>query len=86
MYTLVDSKNSYSMRPEGTASCARAIIQGGLTNTINKVWYCGLFLDMKDHKKEDIDSFHQFGAEYIGVEGFEADVEIVLLADFIWKN
>ena len=45
-----------------------------------------LFLDMKDHKKGRYRQFHQFGAEYIGVEGFEADVEIVLLADFIWKK
>ena len=87
MYTFVDSKkNSYSMRPEGTASCARAIIQGGLTNTINKVWYCGPFFRHERPQKGRYRQFHQFGAEYIGVEGFEADVEIVLLADFIWKK
>ena len=87
MYTFVDSKkNSYSMRPEGTASCARAIIQGGLTNTINKIWYCGPFFRHERPQKGRYRQFHQFGAEYIGVEGFEADVEIVLLADFIWKK
>ena len=87
MYTFVDSKkNSYSMRPEGTASCARAIIQGGLANTINKIWYCGPFFRHERPQKGRYRQFHQFGAEYIGVEGFEADVEIVLLADSIWKK
>ena len=86
MYTFVDSKkNSYSMRPEGTASCARAIIQGGLTNTINKVWYCGPFLDAKDHKKEDIDSFINLEQVHRS-RRFEADVKLFYLQILFGKN
>ena len=44
MYTFVDSKkNSFSMRPEGTAACARALIENGLHDSINRLWYLGPF-------------------------------------------
>ena len=58
MYTFRDSKdNPISMRPEGTAACARSLIENGLNDSINKIWYSGPFLDMKGRKKEDIVNF-----------------------------
>ena len=87
MYSFLDSKkNSISMRPEGTASCARALIQNGLTNSINKVWYSGPFFRHERPQKGRYRQFHQFGAEFIGIESYEADCEIISLVDYIWKS
>ena len=87
MYSFLDSKkNSISMRPEGTASCARALIQNGLTNSINKVWYSGPFFRHERPQKGRYRQFHQFGAEFIGIESYEADFEIISLVDYIWKS
>ena len=87
MYTFVDAKNnSFSMRPEGTASCARALVEHGLNDSINKVWYSGPFFRHERPQKGRYRQFHQFGAEFTGVEGYEADLEIISLVNFIWKS
>ena len=43
MYTFPDRKNrSCTLRPEGTASVARALIQNGISsNPLQKLWYMG---------------------------------------------
>ena len=87
MYTFKDLKeNSFSMRPEGTASCARALIQNGLHDSINKLWYLGPFFRHERPQKGRYRQFHQFGIEFIGVENFEADIEIISLANSIWEK
>ena len=87
MYSFIDSKNnSISMRPEGTASCARALIENGLNDTINKIWYSGPFFRHERPQKGRYRQFHQFGIEFIGVENFEADFEIISLANNMWRN
>ncbi len=87
MYTFVGSKgNSYSMRPEGTASCVRAIIESGSSNTINKLWYCGPFFRHERPQKGRYRQFHQFGVEFTGVESYEADIEIILLTKYMWEK
>ena len=85
MYTFADSKgNSYSMRPEGTASCVRAIIESGTSNAINKLWYCGPFFRHERPQKGRYRQFNQFGAEFTGVQSYEADIELILLVKHIW--
>lgn len=87
MYSFVDSKkNSISMRPEGTASCARALIEHGLNESINKIWYSGPFFRHERPQKGRYRQFHQFGVEFIGVGSYEADFEIISLANDIWNN
>ena len=87
MYSFVDSKkNSISMRPEGTASCARALVEHGLYESINKIWYSGPFFRHERPQKGRYRQFHQFGVELIGVNSYEADFEIISLANHIWKN
>ena len=87
MYTFVDAKNnSFSMRPEGTASCARALVEHGLNDSINKVWYSGPFFRHERPQKGRYRQFHQFGVEFVGVESYEADVEMISLVNFIWKS
>ena len=87
MYTFNDSKNNpISMRPEGTASCARALIEHGKSDTINKVWYSGPFFRHERPQKGRYRQFHQFGVEFTGVRSFEADFEIISLANQMWDN
>ena len=87
MYSFVDSKkNSISMRPEGTASCARALVEHGLNESINKIWYSGPFFRHERPQKGRYRQFHQFGVEFIGVKSHEADFEIISLANHIWNN
>ena len=87
MYTFHDSKNNpISMRPEGTASCARALIEHGKSDTINKVWYAGPFFRHERPQKGRYRQFHQFGVEFTGVRSFEADFEIINLANQMWDN
>jgi histidyl-tRNA synthetase len=87
MYTFIDAKNnSFSMRPEGTASCARALVEHGLNDSINKVWYSGPFFRHERPQKGRYRQFHQFGAEFTGVEGYEADLEIINLINYIWES
>ncbi len=87
MYSFVDSKkNSISMRPEGTASCARALIEHSLYEKINKIWYSGPFFRHERPQKGRYRQFHQFGVEFIGVNSYEADFEIISLANHIWNN
>ena len=86
MYTFVDSKkNSFSMRPEGTAACARALIENGLHDSINRLWYLGPFFRHERPQKGRYRQFNQFGVELIGIEGYEADLEIINIVNSIWK-
>ena len=87
MYSFVDArKNSISMRPEGTASCARALVEHGLNESINKIWYSGPFFRHERPQKGRYRQFHQFGIEFIGVNSYEADFEIISVANHIWEN
>lgn len=87
MFTFTDlKKNSFSMRPEGTASCARAIIENGLNDSINRLWYLGPFFRHERPQKGRYRQFHQFGAELIGLENYEADVEIISIVEYIWNK
>jgi len=87
MYTFRDSKdNPISMRPEGTAACARSLIENGLNDSINKIWYSGPFFRHERPQKGRYRQFHQFGVEYTGIISFEADFEIINLASHIWEK
>ena len=87
MYTFRDSKdNPISMRPEGTAACARLLIENGLNDSINKIWYSGPFFRHERPQKGRYRQFHQFGVEYTGIISFEADFEIINLASHIWEK
>ena len=87
MYTFTDAKkNSFTMRPEGTASCARALIEHGMNDAVNKIWYSGPFFRHERPQKGRYRQFHQFGAELIGIEGYQADYEIISLVSYIWMQ
>ena len=66
MYTFVDELNgeSLTLRPEGTASCVRAVIQHNLLYDGGKrLWYAGPMFRHERPQKGRYRQFHQIGVE-----------------------
>ena len=82
MYTFIDKgERSCTLRPEGTASVARAVLNNGaLSNSKNKLWYIGPMFRYERPQAGRQRQFHQLGVEFIGYESFRSDVEIISLA------
>ena len=82
MYTFLDrGERSCTLRPEGTASVARAIINNGLSsNFYQKLWYLGPMFRYERPQAGRQRQFHQLGVEYIGSDSPRSDVELISLA------
>lgn len=82
MYTFADrSGDSITLRPEGTAGVARAFISGGLTQSLPlKVMYRGPMFRHERPQKGRLRQFHQVGCELLGVDGPQADIEVISMA------
>jgi histidyl-tRNA synthetase len=73
---------SMTLRPEGTAGVARAVIEGGLLNDEGarlKVFYIGPNFRYERPQKGRLRQHYQFGAEAFGVAEPQQDVECILL-------
>ena len=81
MYTFADrSGDSITLRPEGTAGVARAFISGGLSQNLPlKLFYRGPMFRHERPQKGRLRQFHQVGVELLGVEGPQADIEVIAL-------
>nr|YP_009332619.1 histidine tRNA synthetase [Membranoptera weeksiae]AHZ94633.1 histidine tRNA synthetase [Membranoptera weeksiae] len=83
MYNFLDqSKRCITLRPEGTASIARAFISNKLytSNNIHRLWYMGPMFRYERPQKGRQRQFHQLGIECIGSLSYIADVEVIRLA------
>nr|YP_010155944.1 histidine tRNA synthetase [Cumathamnion serrulatum]QQY85266.1 histidine tRNA synthetase [Cumathamnion serrulatum] len=83
MYTFIDQgKRSITLRPEGTASIARAFISNKLYihDNTHKLWYMGPMFRYERPQKGRQRQFHQLGIECIGSLNYIADVEVIRLA------
>ncbi len=83
MYTFIDrGERSCTLRPEGTASVARALIQNGMlsNNPLQKLWYMGPMFRYERPQAGRQRQFHQLGVEFIGYDSVRSDVEIIALA------
>jgi len=82
MYTFLDrGERSCTLRPEGTASVARALIQNGISsNPLQKLWYMGPMFRYERPQAGRQRQFHQLGVEFIGHHSVRSDVEIIALA------
>ncbi|MDP2433695.1 MAG: histidine--tRNA ligase [Pseudomonadota bacterium] len=88
MYTFVDELNGESMtlRPEGTASCVRAVIEHNLLFDGGKrLWYAGPMFRHERPQKGRYRQFHQFGIEALGYAGPDLDIEHLLMTARLWK-
>ena len=81
MYTFEDrGGDSITLRPENTAGICRALVTGGLTQSLpQKVFYNGPMFRYERPQKGRYRQFHQIGAELIGAPEPLADAEIIAL-------
>ncbi|WP_416190717.1 histidine--tRNA ligase [Neisseria sp. CCUG12390] len=89
MYTFSDSNDSLSLslRPEGTASCLRAVVEHNLLyNSPQKLWYMGPMFRRERPQKGRYRQFHQVGIEALGFEGPDIDAEIIAMSADLWKK
>ena len=79
MYTFADrGGDSITLRPEGTAGVCRALITGGLTQTLpQKVFYQGPMFRYERPQKGRYRQFHQIGIELLGSNAPLADAEVI---------
>ncbi|OUN33506.1 histidine--tRNA ligase [Massilimicrobiota sp. An80] len=89
MYTFEDRKGrSMTLRPEGTASIARAYVENklyGMPEKLQKVYYMGPMFRYERPQNGRQRQFHQFGVEMLGVESPYVDVECMLMAVTVVK-
>ena len=84
MYTFEDKGGrSITLRPEGTAGVVRAYLENGMASLPSpvKLWYNMSMYRYENVQKGRLREFHQIGAEVIGTGSYEADVEIICLAN-----
>jgi histidyl-tRNA synthetase len=88
MYTFDDRNgDSLTLRPEGTAGCARACMEHGLLhNQVQRLWYSGAMFRHERPQKGRYRQFHQLGVESFGMEGPDIDAEMILMSARIWQR
>ena len=81
MYTFTDrGGDQITLRPEGTAGIARALISGGLGQNLPlKFFYAGPMFRYERPQKGRLRQFHQIGVELLGVAGPLGDIEVIAL-------
>ncbi len=89
MYTFTDKDgSSLSLRPEGTAGVARSVIENGLYAGAMplKLFYLSNFFRREKPQAGRSREFWQFGTELYGSNRPEADAQVILLADSLFKK
>ncbi len=88
MYSFDDRGNrSCTLRPEGTASVVRAVIQNGLLNQgVQRLWYEGPMFRYERPQAGRQRQFHQIGVEFFGSSSVKSDVELISIAWDLLKN
>ena len=81
MYTFTDrGGDQITLRPEGTAGIARALISGGLGQSLPlKFFYAGPMFRYERPQKGRLRQFHQIGVELLGVAEPLGDIEMIAL-------
>jgi histidyl-tRNA synthetase len=89
MYTFVDHLNgeSLTLRPEGTASCVRAVLEHNLLYSgPQRLYYSGAMFRHERPQKGRYRQFHQVGAEALGYAGPDIDAELIIMCADLWKR
>ena len=87
MYTFEDRNgDSLTLRPEGTASCVRAVQEHGLIGggQPQKLWYIGPMFRHERPQKGRYRQFHQIGVELFNFDGPDVDAELIVLTWRLW--
>ncbi len=88
MYSFDDrNADSVTLRPEGTASCTRAIVEHNLLyGQTQRLWYLGPMFRYEQPQKGRYRQFYQLGVEAYGIPGPLVDMEIILLCRRLWHE
>tara|TARA_B000000460_G_scaffold108462_1_gene76038 strand:+ start:313 stop:1533 length:1221 start_codon:yes stop_codon:yes gene_type:complete len=87
LYSFLDKNDeSVSLRPEGSASVIRAIIQKKQEHMQQKLWYQGPMFRYERPQKGRFRQFHQVGVEYLGYEEGIAEYELLSMVLDINKS
>jgi histidyl-tRNA synthetase len=89
MYSFTDAMNGdqLTLRPEGTASVVRAVVEHNLTyEGPKRLWYKGPMFRHERPQKGRYRQFFQFGAEAIGFTGPDIDAEMIMLCRRLWDD
>ena len=78
LYSFMDKNDkSITLRPEGTASVIRSVIEKKIDNESNKFWYLGPMWRYERPQKGRYRQFSQAGVEILGYSEGIAELEIV---------
>lgn len=89
MYSFLDSLNgdSLALRPEGTASCVRAVLEHNLLYAgPQRLYYSGPMFRHERPQKGRYRQFHQVGVEALGYSGPDIDAELIVMCAELWKK
>ncbi len=89
MYSFEDALNGdhLTLRPEGTASCVRAVLQHNLLyNAPQRLYYSGPMFRHERPQKGRYRQFHQIGVEALGFAGPDIDAEQILMCARLWHR
>ncbi len=89
MYSFTDALNgdSLTLRPEGTASCVRAVMQHNLLyEGPKRLWYMGPMFRHERPQKGRYRQFHQVGVEALGFAGPDIDAEQIAMCARLWDD
>ncbi|MCX5697531.1 MAG: histidine--tRNA ligase [Candidatus Omnitrophica bacterium] len=83
MFLVKNQDELYALRPEATASVARAYIENNLDKTYGflKLYYTGAMFRLERPQKGRLRQFHHIGCEAIGSSLPEVDIEVISLAN-----
>src|SRR5438552_17082652 len=89
MYSFTDelNKESLTLRPEATASVARAAVEHSLLyGGAQRLYYVGPMYRHERPQKGRYRQFHQVGAEALGFPGPDIDAEMLLMCARLWDD
>ena len=87
LYTFLDkNEKSISLRPEGTASVIRSVVEKKLDGQLHKLWYLGPMWRYERPQKGRFRQFNQAGVEILGYEEGVAEFDLVSLICSINKK
>lgn len=86
MYTFLDKGNkSITLKPEGTASIVRSLIENSLYNNAQptKIFYITPVFRYENPQSGRLREHHQFGCEIFGAKSASVDAEIISMVNSI---
>jgi len=88
MFLIHNQEDTYTLRPEGTASIVRSYLENNLEKTsgFTKLYYIGPMFRLERPQKGRLRQFHHIGVEAIGSNLASLDIEVISLAEQLLKS